>query len=80
MSSTGAAGPRGISFTDTMTLQATTLDDIGVYEIVMTIEQIPENGEGYSLPQPGVMTPITYAFTVTIDPCRIGKYEVDVEP
>ena len=26
------------------------------------------------------MDPVTYDFQVTIDPCRVGKYEVDIEP
>lgn len=26
------------------------------------------------------MDPITYDFQVTIDPCRVGRYEIEFEP
>ena len=46
----------------------------------MRVEQLPDNGDGYSDPEPGSMAPIEYTFTVTINPCRLGRYQVQTAP
>ena len=38
LGSSGSRGPRGVPFTDLLTLQQTTLDDIGEYNVQMIIE------------------------------------------
>ena len=78
--SSGAAGPRGVAFVDSIIIETTTLDDIGQYDLVMIIEQDLSKGNGYSLPQVGTMTSITYDFVVTIEPCRVGSYDASLIP
>ena len=46
----------------------------------MIVYQDLTKGNGYKLPLQGTLDPISYDFKVTVDPCRIGRYEVDVEP
>lgn len=71
LSSSGVPGPRNYPFTDTITISGHTLEHIGSYNLVMKIEQVIENGDGYRAEYFSTMPSITYNFVVNIDPCRI---------
>ena len=62
VTSSGTKGPRGYPYNDTLTLKKTELSDIGEYQVKMTVYQNPAIGDGYKLPKPDIMQPISYDF------------------
>ena len=60
----------GWEYPDLITVSTSSLDDVGMYSITMTIFQdINLPNHGFTLPYVGVLSPVTYTFTVTIKPC-----------